>query len=109
MGTCEHPDSGNAGPAWIERMGAARRLAPVAPAAAELGDLVTSPAIVLRVYGRGDDPLSVVLEWRDIPSQVTLASAARTLVGIVEQPLVPASSTAPGWPAGDDAPTGPGR
>lgn len=47
-----------------------------------------APAVTLRVYGRGDDPVSVVLEFRDIPSQVTIASSARTLVGVVSEPLL---------------------
>lgn len=79
------------GPAWLDRMAGAggRRLAPVAEPGATLGDL--APAMTLRVYGRGDDPLSLVLEWRDLPSQVTIATAARTLAAVATE--APLSST----------------
>ena len=65
-----------------------------------------APAVTLRVYGRGDDPVSVVLEFRDIPSQVTIASSARTLVGVVSEPSL--SSTAVTMLT-DDASRIPGR
>ena len=87
-GGCCNDDAGGDAPA-VARIGR-RWTAPITPVEPTTIDDFR-PAMTLRAYGRGDDPVSLVVEWRDIPSQVTVASTARTLVGVIEQPLTPAS------------------